>query len=113
MAEFSEGKKLISGSGDENEDYNKRLSSCKIEKHNRTLKECDKAIKIDPKDTFAWYHKGTTFDELGRCEEAIEAYKKVLEIDPKNNSASERIKEIEKRLKEKSKIKKGENESTK
>jgi len=39
---------------------------------------------LDPKDAVAWHNKGLALYDLGRYEEAIRCYDKVLEIDPED-----------------------------
>jgi len=39
-----------------------------------------KCLKLDPKDAVAWFNKGIALDDLGRNEEAVRCYDKVLEI---------------------------------
>ncbi|NQU98909.1 tetratricopeptide repeat protein, partial [Candidatus Woesearchaeota archaeon] len=40
----------------------------------------DKAIKLDPKNDYAWNNKGVTLRKQGKLEEAIEAYNKAIKI---------------------------------
>jgi len=41
------------------------------------------AIEINPKYTEAWHNKGIALANLGRHEEALTAFDKAIEIDPK------------------------------
>ena len=51
------------------------------------LENCEKAIAINPKSEPAWYGKGSALKELGRKEDAIAAFKQVLEISALNQDA--------------------------
>ncbi len=44
----------------------------------------DKILEIDKIDKNAYAHKGTIFMELGRYEEAMMSFKKVIFLDPEN-----------------------------
>ncbi len=39
-------------------------------------------MEINPQDAYAWCQKGIAFNNLGRCDEAIQAYDRTIEIDP-------------------------------
>ncbi|MGR9099634.1 MAG: VWA domain-containing protein [Gammaproteobacteria bacterium] len=60
------------------------------EKALETLKEADGAD--------AWYNKGNAYARTGRLKEALEAYRKALEIDPDNEDAKYNKELIEKEL---------------
>ncbi|MCC7572499.1 MAG: tetratricopeptide repeat protein [Candidatus Methanofastidiosum sp.] len=47
----------------------------------------NKAIEIDPNNTFAWEFKAIALRSLGRYEEAIECYDKSMEFDPLDYAA--------------------------
>ena len=51
------------------------------------IKSFNKAIKIDPDNTFAWEFKAISLRSIGRYEEAIECYDKSMELDPLDYSA--------------------------
>ena len=46
-----------------------------------------KYVDIDPKNNDAWDAKGLALESLGRVEDAILNYDKLLDIDPKNSDA--------------------------
>jgi tetratricopeptide (TPR) repeat protein len=65
----------------------------------KALEQLDQYIKLAPENSFppvsmAWSRKGRVLTELGRVKDAIESYKKVLELDPGNSSAKEKLKEL-------------------
>ena len=41
-------------------------------------------LKVNPEDTIAWQYRGNTLRYLDRPEEAVEAFKKALVLDPDN-----------------------------
>lgn len=51
------------------------------------IESFDKAIKIDPDNSFAWEFKAIALRSLGRYEEAIKCYDKSMELDPLDYSA--------------------------
>ncbi|WP_445637817.1 HTH arsR-type domain-containing protein [Nostoc sp. DSM 114161] len=53
------------------------------------LISCDKAIKIDPKNSMAWGIKGRVLEYLNRYDEALKSFKKAVELDPNNSLALE------------------------
>lgn len=46
---------------------------------------CDRAIEIDPNDSFSYNSKGLVLTALAQHKEAIDEYDKVLEIDSKTH----------------------------
>ena len=48
----------------------------------KSLKEYDEILKINPRFVPAWLRKGEILRKLGKYEEALECYNKVLEIAP-------------------------------
>jgi tetratricopeptide (TPR) repeat protein len=57
------------------------------EKYDQAIQYYDKALAIDPNDTYALSSKGYALDGLGKYEEAIEYYDKALAIDPNDANA--------------------------
>jgi len=56
-------------------------------KSKKALKNYEKAIEVNPKDSSTWYNKGLALYEIKNFEEAIKAYDKVTEINPQNSNA--------------------------
>jgi tetratricopeptide (TPR) repeat protein len=46
------------------------------------MKCINKSLEIDPNDTYTWYEKGNVLTKLGKYEAAIDAYEKLIKIDP-------------------------------
>ncbi len=49
--------------------------------YEKALKDYDKAIKLNPNLVYAWHGKGCMLGNLGRYEEAIEAFNNAIELD--------------------------------
>ena len=62
------------------------LAQCYIKqrKYKDAIKQCDKALEIEPANVKALFRKGKAFNALDDWEEATRNLKKALEIDPKN-----------------------------
>jgi tetratricopeptide (TPR) repeat protein len=56
-------------------------------KHSQAILYFDKALSIDPKNSYALTRKGIALDNLGKHSQAILYFDKALSIDPKNLSA--------------------------
>lgn len=54
---------------------------------NKSLLYFDKAIEINPKDSYVWNNKGCSLLILSRYDEAIKACDKAIEINPQNAAA--------------------------
>lgn len=66
----------------------------------KAIVDLDRYIQLASKDAFpplsmAWGRKGSVFKKLGKTKEAVRCYKKVLELDPKNTRAEEKLKELQ------------------
>ena len=44
-------------------------------------------LEIRDDDVFLWYYKGELYERLGKLEDAIKCYEKVLELDPNHTNA--------------------------
>ena len=51
-------------------------------RYQSALVYCDKAIKENPNDKWAWYLKGKVYYQLNKSAEAIECFNKSIQIDP-------------------------------
>ena len=60
----------------------KVLCLSELGKHEEAMRCIDKALEIDPNDTYTWYEKGNALIELGKYEAAINAYEELLNICP-------------------------------
>src|SRR5271169_3724713 len=57
------------------------------EKYNEAIKAYDKAIEINPHDSYAWDGKGVALGKLGKSDEAKTAFDKAIEIYPQYSKA--------------------------
>ena len=55
------------------------------------IRELDIAIEFYPNDPNFYLDRAVTYDKIGKIAEATSDYNKVLELDPVNNYASERL----------------------
>ncbi|MBP0028391.1 tetratricopeptide repeat protein [Roseofilum sp. Guam] len=53
-----------------------------LERYEEAIHCFDELIKIDEKNSTAWYNRGVALRKLGRYEEAISSYKKTIEMKP-------------------------------
>jgi len=63
----------------------------------------DKAIELNPKDAWAYYYnKALACEKIKKNKEAIESYKKVIELAPSQykNPAKQSIKELQEEIEE-------------
>ncbi|XP_018407478.1 PREDICTED: FK506-binding protein 59-like isoform X1 [Cyphomyrmex costatus] len=69
------------------------LALCYLKTNENTLarEECTKALELDPLNEKALFRRGQANLELASPEEAINDFKKVLEVQPKNTAASKQI----------------------
>jgi tetratricopeptide (TPR) repeat protein len=50
--------------------------------YEQAISDYDKALELDPKDAWIYYHKAIACEESGRIREAIEAYNGVIQYAP-------------------------------
>lgn len=70
---------------------NLALFYLKANKYLEAKQSCDKALEIDENNEKALFRRGLVKLELASPEDAIKDFKKVLEIEPKNAAASQKI----------------------
>ena len=59
-------------------------TSTQYARYNESLDYFDRALRIDPNFTEAWYAKGVALHNMMRYDEAIQCYNRALAIDPGN-----------------------------
>jgi tetratricopeptide (TPR) repeat protein len=62
-----------------------------MQKYDDAITEFDKSIAMDNNFAYSYLWKGNCYAALGKRPEAVEAYKKVLEIDPNNQDAKDQL----------------------
>ncbi len=67
------------------------------QKYDQAINKFKQVISISPNYANALYSLGLALEETGNNEEALEYYKKVLELNPENTEVKERTEELEKR----------------
>jgi tetratricopeptide (TPR) repeat protein len=51
------------------------------------MQDYTKAIELDPKDSMAYYSRGSAYHRFGNYKQAVQDYTKVIEMNPKDTSA--------------------------
>jgi superkiller protein 3 len=59
----------------------------KLGRYEEALQAIDKALELNPDNSYAWNNKGIALRNLGRHEEALQAYDKALELNPDYSNA--------------------------
>ncbi|XP_056688584.1 uncharacterized protein, partial [Spinacia oleracea] len=70
-------------------------------KYDETVKECSKAIELNPAYVKALLRRGEAYEKLERYEEAISDMKKILEVEASNEQARRNIVRMEPLAREK------------
>ncbi|GLU10316.1 hypothetical protein SLE2022_271320 [Rubroshorea leprosula] len=70
---------------------NRAICFLKLGKYNETIKECTKALELNPSYIKALVRRGEAHQKLEHYEEAIVDMKKILELDPSNDQARKAI----------------------
>ncbi|KAL1321396.1 hypothetical protein HN51_066190 [Arachis hypogaea] len=87
---------------------NRAVCFQKLGKYDNTVKECTKALDLNPVYIKALVRRGEAHEKLEHFEEAIIDMKKILEIDPSNDQARKAIRRLEPLAAEKREIMKEE-----
>ncbi|QCE11626.1 G protein-coupled receptor [Vigna unguiculata] len=74
---------------------NRGVCFLKLGKYDDTIKECTKALELNPVYVKAFVRRGEAHEKLEHFEEAIADMKKILEIDPSNDQARKTIRRLE------------------
>ncbi|XP_072093156.1 uncharacterized protein [Arachis hypogaea] len=74
---------------------NRAVCFQKLGKYDNTVKECTKALDLNPVYIKALVRRGEAHEKLEHFEEAIADMKKILEIDPSNDQARKAIRRLE------------------
>ncbi|XP_021756840.1 tetratricopeptide repeat protein 1-like [Chenopodium quinoa] len=80
---------------------NRGICYLKLGKYDETVKECSKAIELNPTYVKALLRRGEAYEKLERYEEAISDMKKILEVEPSNDQARRNIIRLEPLAREK------------
>ncbi|KAK7255885.1 hypothetical protein RIF29_29312 [Crotalaria pallida] len=74
---------------------NRAVCFVKLGKYENTIKECTKALELNPVYLKALVRRGEAHEKLEHFEEAIADMKKTLEIDPSHDQARKTIRRLE------------------
>ncbi|KAE8735459.1 NAD(P)-binding Rossmann-fold superfamily protein [Hibiscus syriacus] len=74
---------------------NRAVCFMKLGKYEETIKECNKALELNPSYMKALVRRGEVHEKLEHFEEAIADMKKILELDPANDQARRSIRRLE------------------
>ncbi|XP_021731406.1 tetratricopeptide repeat protein 1-like [Chenopodium quinoa] len=80
---------------------NRGICYLKLGKYDETVKECSKAIELNPTYVKALLRRGEAYEKLERYEEAISDMKKIMEVEPSNDQARRNIVRLEPLAREK------------
>lgn len=74
---------------------NRAVCFLKLGKYEDTIKECTKALELNPSYMKALVRRGEAHEKLEHFEEAIADMKRILELDPSNDQAKKVIRRLE------------------
>ncbi|KAL4302237.1 hypothetical protein GQ457_10G005030 [Hibiscus cannabinus] len=74
---------------------NRAVCYLKLGRYEETIKECTKALELNPSYVKALVRRGEAHEKLEHFEEAISDMKKILELDPSNHQAMKTIYRLE------------------
>ncbi|OIW01020.1 hypothetical protein TanjilG_14203 [Lupinus angustifolius] len=74
---------------------NRAVCFLKLGKYEDTIKECTKALELNPVYVKALVRRGEAHEKLEHYDEAIADMKKILEVDPLNDQAKKVIRRLE------------------
>ncbi|KAL0739222.1 hypothetical protein Bca4012_015432 [Brassica carinata] len=79
---------------------NRGVCFLKLSKYEETIKECTKALELNPTYAKALFRRAQAHEKLQHFEEAVTDLKKMLELDPSNDQARKGIRRLEPLAKE-------------
>ncbi|KAF8049931.1 hypothetical protein N665_2086s0007 [Sinapis alba] len=74
---------------------NRGVCLLKLSKYEETIKECTKALELNPTYSKALVRRAEAHEKLEHFEEAVTDLKKILELDPSNDQARKGIRRLE------------------
>lgn len=70
------------------------MAHLQLQNFEEALADADAALQIDNGAVKAYYRKGMALEGLQRKQEALESFQKILEIEPKNKAALQKLTEL-------------------
>ncbi|XP_057538810.1 uncharacterized protein LOC130816167 [Amaranthus tricolor] len=80
---------------------NRATCHSKLGKYEETVKECSKALELNPAYVKARFRRSEAYEKLERYDEVISDMKKILEQEPSNDQARRNIVQLEPLAREK------------
>ncbi|XP_010941509.1 uncharacterized protein [Elaeis guineensis] len=74
---------------------NRAVCFLKLEKFNDTIKECTKALELNPSYIKALIRRAEAHEKVEHYEEAVADWKKIVDLDPSNDQARRNIRRLE------------------
>ena len=81
---------------------NRAAAYCYLNQHEFSIEDCESAIKLNDKYAKAYSRLGLSNFFLGRYEEAVSAYEKLVELEPTNTNHQDELRKAKKKLDKKS-----------
>ena len=53
-----------------------------MKKYEEAINDYDKAIKLEPNNSYFYYKKGLAYEKIGKYEEAVNNYNKAIKLEP-------------------------------
>jgi len=79
---------------------NRAAAYCKLDQYDLAIQDCRTALALDPGYSKAYGRMGLALSFQNRYEQAVEAYKKALELEPENDSYKKNLKIAEDKVRE-------------
>lgn len=79
---------------------NRAAAYCRLEQYDLAIQDCRTALALDPKYSKAYGRMGLALSCQNRYDQAVEAYKKALELEPNQESYKNNLKIAEDKMKE-------------
>jgi len=79
---------------------NRAAAYCRLDQFDLAIQDCRTALALDPKYSKAYGRMGLALSCQNRYEQAVEAYKKALELEPDQESYKNNLKIAEEKVKE-------------
>jgi small glutamine-rich tetratricopeptide repeat-containing protein alpha len=77
---------------------NRAAAECHLQRYEDAVASCEESIALNDGYSKAYSRKGMAHLELQEFAEAISAYEKVLELDPKNSTAGDHLAHAKQKL---------------
>ncbi|KAI6180738.1 Tetratricopeptide TPR-1 domain containing protein [Aphelenchoides besseyi] len=79
---------------------NRAAAYCRLEQHDLAIQDCRTALALDPNYAKAYGRMGVALSCQNRYDQAVEAYKRAVELDPTNESYKNNMSIAEEKMRE-------------